>query len=485
MTTAVLENYIGGQWVPSASGATGEVRAPSDMRNVLCRFQSSTAEDARRAITAAAEALPVWAGLPAADRAEVLQRALAAIVRRQEEIAGVLSLENGKTLKEARGEIASAIKEMGWQIAEGLRLCGRTIPSEREGVFAYTIRQPLGVVAIISPWNFPFNVPCRKCVPALMAGNTVVFKPASLTPQTGVCFVQAFEEAGVPPGAINLVTGPGGTVGDALVTSPTIRAVSFTGSTPVGTAIHAKAAATLARTQLEMGGKNPVVVLADADLDAAADATVTAAYACAGQWCTSTSRALIEAPVFDQFKDKVLRRVAAIRVGDGRDPATTMGPVCGADQLRMVLAHIAAGQKEGAALLAGGLQLREGPLAHGCFIAPTVFADVHPRMAIAREEIFGPVLALMRVPDFEQAVATANDVAFGLASSIFTSSLGRALAFVERTEVGLTHVNLPTAHKEAGLPFGGIKASGVGLPEAGTAGIEFFSRHKAVYVKHR
>ena len=485
MTVRVLRNHIDGQWVKSSSRETAEMRSPADLQETICRFQLSGREDARRAIDAASAAFPGWAAATAFRRAEILGRALAAIVRRQDEIADILTRENGKTLREARGEVASAIKEMEWQIAEGRRLFGQTIPSERDGVFAYTIRQPLGVVGIISPWNFPLSVPCRKCVPALMAGNAVVFKPSSLTPGPGVFFVEAFEEAGLPRGVLNLVTGPGGTVGDELVTNKTIRAVSFTGSTPVGVEIHAKAAAILARAQLEMGGKNPVVVLADADLDAAADATVTAAYACAGQWCTSTSRALVEAPVLESFQEKVLRRVAAIRVGDGRDPATTMGPVCGEAQLRTVLAYIEKGVEEGAALAHGGRRLADGALAHGCFVEPTVFAGVRPEMAIAREEIFGPVLAVIRVEDFEDAVTTANDIAFGLASSVYTSSLERALSFVERTEAGLTHVNMPTAHKEPQLPFGGIKASGAGPPEAGATGLEFFSRHKAVYIKYR
>jgi acyl-CoA reductase-like NAD-dependent aldehyde dehydrogenase len=485
MAEAVVRNSIGGRWEDASTGKTGEVRSPADLREVLGRFQLSSKEDARRAIDAASAAFRAWADTPAFRRAEILGRALAAIVRRQEEIAEVLCRENGKTLREARGEVASAIKEMDWQIAEGRRLCGQTVPSERDGVFACTIRQPLGVASVISPWNFPFNVPCRKCVPALMAGNTVVFKPASLTPHSGAIFVEAFEEAGLPAGVLNLVTGSGGTVGEEMVTNPAIRAISFTGSTPVGTGIHAKAAATLARTQLEMGGKNPAVVLADADLDAAAEGTVTAAYACAGQWCTSTSRAIVEAPVLDRFLGKVLDRVRAIRVGDGRDPATTMGPVCGEDQLRTVLSYIEKGVKEGAKVLDGGRRILEGALAHGCFIEPTVFAGVRRDMAIAREEIFGPVLAVIRVEDFEEAVAVANEIEFGLASSIYTSSLERALSFAERTDVGLTHVNLPTAHKEPGLPFGGIKASGAGLPEAGQTGIEFFSRHKAVYIKYR
>jgi len=476
----ILQNHINGEWVDAATGALTEQRDPADLSVVTCRFQQSGREDARAAIAAAEAALPAWSALTAPKRADFLGRAQAVIVRRQEEIAASITQENGKTLAESRVEVAAAIKEMDWLIGEGRRLYGETLPVERDGVFAYSIRQPLGVVSVISPWNFPFNVVCRKCVPALMGGNTVVLKPASLTPRTAAYFVEAMEEAGLPRGVLNFITGPGSTAGDELVVNPAIRAISFTGSTPVGMGIHQKAAATLARTQLEMGGKNPAVVLADADLDAAADAVVLAAYACAGQWCTSTSRAIVEASVFDRFQQEVLKRVAKIKVGSGMDPATTMGPVCGEQQVRDILGYIEIGKREGAKLAVGGHRLGEG-----CFIEPTVFTGVTPDMVIAREEIFGPVLCLMKVAGFDEAVRLANGVVFGLSSSVFTTSLEKALRFVEATDVGLTHVNLPTAYKEPQLSFGGIKQSGVGLPEAGKTGIEFFTRHKVAYLKYR
>jgi aldehyde dehydrogenase (NAD+) len=478
---ALLRNHINGEWVDATTGSVAEQRDPADLSAVTCRFQQSDRESARTAIAAAEGALGAWSALPAPKRAEFLVRAQAVLVRRQEEIALSITRENGKAIVESRTEVLAAIKEMDWQIGEGRRLYGETVPSERDGVFAYSIRQPLGVVSVITPWNFPFNVVCRKCVPALMGGNTVVLKPASLTPRTAAYFVEAMEEAGLPAGVINFITGPGSTAGDELVVNSKIRAISFTGSTPVGMGIHQKAAATLARTQLEMGGKNPAVVLADADLDAAADAVVLAAYACAGQWCTSTSRAIVEASVFDRFQQEVLKRVAKIKVGNGMDPATTMGPVCGEQQVRDIMGYIETGIREGAKLVAGGRRIG----GKGCFIEPTVFTGVTPDMVIAREEIFGPVLILMKVDGFDEAVRVANNVVFGLSSSVFTTSLEKASRFVEATDAGLTHVNMPTAYKEPQLSFGGIKQSGVGLPEAGKTGIEFFTRHKVVYVKYR
>jgi len=480
-----VRNFIGGEWLDSTTGLLIEHRDPADLTRTTCEFQRSGRQDAVRAIDAAEAAFEPWANTPAPKRAEILTRALGAIERRKEEIANVITTENGKTLRESMGEIASAISEMSWQIGEGRRLYGDTLPSEREGVFAYCIRQPLGVVSIISPWNFPFNVPCRKGVPALMAGNTVVFKPASLTPRTAACFVEAFEQAGLPPGVLNMVTGEGAIVGEEFVTSPRIKAISFTGSTPVGMGIHKKAAETLARTQLEMGGKNPVVVLADADLDEAADATVLAAYACAGQWCTSTSRAIIEASVYERFLKMVKERVEKIQVGNGLESDSSMGPVCGEVQCRDILRYIEIGREQGATIAAGGKRITGHGMERGCFIEPTVFTEVTPDMTIAREEIFGPVLALMSVRDFDEAVRLANDIELGLSSSIFTASLSSALTFVEKTDVGLTHVNMHSALKEPQLSFGGIKHSGAGLPEAGKTGIEFFTRHKVAYIKYR
>lgn len=485
MQTEQVLNYINGKWVASSSGKTLEQRNPADLTLVTCRFQRSDKVDAAVAISAALAAFEGWSGLTAAKRAEYFGRLLAGMRSRKDDIARVLTEENGKTFREAQTEIELAIKETDWQISEGRRMYGEIAPSDHLGVLAYVVRQPLGVVSVICPWNFPFNVPCRKCTPALMAGNTIVMKPSSLTPKTGAMFAQLFEEAGFPPGVMNCVTGDGAAVGDELVRNPAIQAVSFTGSTAVGMGIHKVAAEGLVKTQLEMGGKNAVVVLGDADLDLAADATILATYACAGQWCTSTSRAVVESKVRKVFEEKVLERIARIRVGNGMDPQSTMGPVCGEKQMTTILEYIRIGLQEGARLAAGGKQVTEGGLANGCFIEPTVFTDVTPQMTIAREEIFGPVLSMIEVSDFDEAVRVANESNYGLCSSIYTASLDRAFTFVERSRVGLVHVNLPTALKDPQLPFGGIGRSGAGLPEAGKTGGEFFTQHKTVYIKYR
>lgn len=476
-------NYIDGEWVTARAGATFDTRNPANLDEVTGRWPALGRAETAAAIAAAATAFPAWRRLGAYGRAAILQRALAAMRARREEIAAVVTLENGKTLAESRAEIDSAINEMEFQIHEGMRLGGETLPTRAPGVFAYSTRCPLGVVSVISPWNFPFNVPCRKATPALMAGNTVVFKPASLTPHTGLKFCELLIEAGVPRGVLNMVTGGGATVGEELIANPAIKAISFTGSTGVGRHIQTSAAPTMARTQLELGGKNPLVVLADADLEQAAKAAVTAAYACAGQWCTSTSRAIVERPVAAEFIDRVVAGARALVVGDGRDPATTMGPLCGADQLASVSRYLEIGRAEGATLLTGGGRPPGTHLARGCFLEPTVFGDVEPAMTIAREEVFGPVLSVIVAADFEAALEIANGVEFGLSSSIFTRDLEKAFRFLEGTDVGLAHVNMLTAYKEPQLSFGGVKASGFGVPEAGTTGLEFFTEHKVAYVK--
>ena len=341
------------------------------------------------------------------------------------------------------------------------------------------------MVALITPWNFPLNVPGRKAVPALIAGNTCVLKPSSLTPGVAAEFVRCFELADLPAGVINLVHGTGSVIGEALVSESRVTAVSFTGSTPVGLRIHARAAANLTRTQLEMGGKNPLVVLGDADVEAAAEAAVVAGFACAGQWCTATSRVIVERTVAAEFIDLVSAKVARLILGRGDDPSTTMGPVCGSTQLTDVLAWIERGKAEGARVIAGGDRATDGDLAKGCFVMPTIFTAVRPEMAIAQEELFGPVLSILRVDGFDQAVEMANGVQFGLSSSVYTNDLEKAMAFVDRTDVGLTHVNMHTAYKEPQTSFGGTKLSGTGIPEAGRTGIEFFTKHKVAYIKHR
>jgi len=481
----VNKNYINGKWVDSKAGVTYQQLNPADLTQVTGVWQKSAVEDVKTAIDTAQKAYMSWSGLAVYKRAEFLKNALALIKQRIDRIANMLTLENGKTLAESRGEISSAIKEMDFQISEGLRLSGEVMPCEQDGVLAYSIRRPLGVVAVICPWNFPFNVPCRKITPALMAGNTCILKSAQLTPGVAAEFVKLYEEAGLPAGVLNFVTGFGSGIGNELVTNRQIKAISFTGSVEVGQSIHKQAAANMTRTQLEMGGKNPLVVLADANLKDAANSAAFAAYACAGQWCTSTSRAVVEKKVLKDFTDLLLERVKKIVVGNGFDPNTTMGPVCGKNQFENILAAIEKGKTEGAKLIAGGNRIVENGLEKGCFIEPTVFTDVRPDMFIAQKEIFGPVLSVMSADNFEHAVEIANAVDFGLTSSVYTSDLQKAFKFIEKTDVGMTHVNMHTAFKEPSLSFGGVKTSGCGIPEAGRTGIEFFTEHKVVYLKYR
>jgi acyl-CoA reductase-like NAD-dependent aldehyde dehydrogenase len=482
---AVFQNYIGGKWVSSADGRTFEQRNPANLDEVTGLWPACTVEDARRAIDAAQAAFPAWRALTVYQRAEFLKKALRLMAERRDQMARVLTLENGKTLAESKTEIDSAHREMEFQINEGLRMGGEQLPSSSDGVFAYATRAPLGVVSVISPWNFPFNVPGRKGTPALISGNTVVFKPASLTPQTGYEFTKLFVDAGLPAGVWNFVTGGGGTVGETLTVDPRIKAISFTGSTEVGRRIHEKAARILARTQLEMGGKNPLVVLADADLDAAALAALTAGYACAGQWCTSTSRVVVETAVAKELTARIVARVKAMRVGNGLESDVNLGPVCGPQQLEDILKYIDIGRQEGATLACGGRRATDGVLAKGCFIEPTVFTEVKPTMRIAQEEIFGPVLSILVADDFDQACELANGVIYGLSSSIYTKDLAKAHSFAERSEVGMTHVNMHSALKEPQFSFGGVKQSGFGVPEAGRTGIEFFTEHRVVYMKYR
>lgn len=479
------KNYINGKWCDASNKATYQTYDPADLREVTGEWPKSTVEDVARAVEGAQKAFEQWRKLTVYQRAEYLKKALVLMTDRVGQIAQVITKENGKTLKESHGEIQSAVKEMEFQINEGIRLAGETLATEREGVMAYSQRVPLGVVAVIAPWNFPFNVPGRKVVPALITGNTCVLKPATSTPGVGAEFTKLFVDAGIPAGVLNFVTGSGSVIGPALVENPSVKAVTFTGSTEVGMGIHECASKQLTRTQLEMGGKNALVVFADADLEAAADSAVLAAYACAGQWCTSTSRAIVEESVYESFVKLVQDRVAKIVVGKGTDDATTMGPVCGKSQRDGILKAIEKGKAEGAILLAGGNQVVDNGLGEGCFIEPTIFGDVTADMFLAQEEIFGPVLSVMKAKDFEDALEIANGIRFGLSSSVYTNSLDKALKFVEQTDVGLTHVNLPTALKEPQFSFGGVKLSGSGVPEAGHTGVEFFTEHKVAYVKYR
>lgn len=478
-------NLIGASWQPAADETTFEQRNPARLSEVTGVFASSNADDVDAAITAAEAAFPQWRALSPQSRKRYLDQALQHTIAKRDDIAETITKENGKTLTEARGEVDSAIKEMDYQIAEGIRLSGQTVPVEVAGTLAYSTRVARGPVAIITPWNFPFNVPGRKCMPALMAGNTVVFKPASLTPRTGLLFTEIIANTGLPPGVINCVTGSGHIVGGAIVGDRRIKAISFTGSTNVGRSIQARAARHLTPTQLELGGKNPAIVMPDTDLDLAVEEIMKGAFACSGQWCTSTSRVIAMEEIAESLTEKLIEAIGRLEVGDGARSQNDMGPVCGSAQKTDILRYIEKGRSEGARLRAGGKALQGKGYDDGCFIAPTLFDQVTGDMVIAREEIFGPVLIVIAVQSFDEAVSVANDVAYGLSSSIFTHDLKAALTYMERADVGLAHVNLMSALKEPQLPFGGVKDSGAGLPEAGSAGIEFFTEHKVCYVRYR
>ncbi|MEM6583908.1 MAG: aldehyde dehydrogenase family protein, partial [Pseudomonadota bacterium] len=398
------------------------------------------------------------------------------------QLAKIITAENGKLLSESYAEIDSTLHEMEFQVGEGLRQFGVASECPKANLIGMSRKEPLGVVSAITPWNFPFNVPFRKLVPAMMAGNTVILKPAGQTPAVGELVALLLLEAGLPGTALQFVTGSGSELSTSLVAHSAVEAVTFTGSTEVGRDIATLAAKTFTRTQLEMGGKNPIVVLEDADLDSAADAIIVGAFSCAGQWCTATSRVIVQDSVADDLVSHILTRINKIVVGPGNTSTSTMGPVCGKHQLHSILEHIESAQSEGAVLISPEGSYHDLKREAGCFIAPTVFDQVEQSMNIAKDEVFGPVLSIMRVKDYTAALDVANDVVYGLSSSIFTNNYQRAMHFVEHTEVGLTHVNMHSAYKEPHLCFGGYKESGFGLPEAGSTGIQFFQEEKAIYL---
>lgn len=479
-----LHNYINGQWTQAESPDCVESHNPANREEVIYGTHGSTVAETTRAIEAAAAAFPEWARTPMPRRTALLHNFLAHLRGRAEELASAITRENGKTLRESRVEFVAAIDEAEFQLGQGRRTGGTFRPSNLPGVSCHLRREPLGVVSLITPWNFPLNVACRKMIPALIAGNTCVLKPAELTPMSAVLLFESLHTAGLPPGVANLVLGRGSVIGATLVGHPHVRGLSFTGSTEVGLGIARQLAGRATKLQLELGGKNPLVVLADADLEKALEAAVTGAFSCSGQWCTSTSRVIVESPVYDEFLARLAERVRSITVGDGTDESVRMGPVCGAKQYDTIMKYIAAGKQGGARVIVGGSALTEGKLLRGWFIAPTVFADAARDAKIAQEEIFGPVLTVFRANDLDDAIQLANDTPYGLASAVFTRDLAKAHRFVSESQVGLCHVNLHTAYKEPQLEFGGIKESGRGDPEAGDSGIAFFTEHKSVYVQN-
>jgi len=477
-------NYIAGQWVECTSGKTFPNINPANTTEIVGHFQASGAEDVQAACEAAAKAQPAWSAAPAPRRAEYLFKAAELLESRLAKISEEMTREEGKTLPEAKGEVKRAINILRYFGGEGARQFCYQIPSERDNVFCYTLRKPLGVVALITPWNFPSAIPAWKMAPALVAGNTVVIKPASLAPLSSYRVVEALHEAGIPPGVVNYVTGAGGAVGNALVEHPAVRAVSFTGSCEVGNALYEKVTRRKVRVQLEMGGKNPTVVLKDADLDYAADVLVNGAFFSTGQKCTACSRAIIERSIYEPLLDKLIAKTRKLKVGNGLEPGVEIGPAVDAAQLATDLKYIEIARNEGATLVCGGQRLTGGIYDLGYFVEPTLFTGVTPEMRIAQEEVFGPVLGLMVADDFEDAMRLANGVKFGLSASIVSRDLTRVHQFINRIEAGLITVNLPTAGVEYQLPFGGTKESSFGMREQGPAALDFYTETRTVYMKY-
>ena len=472
-------NYIGGAWVGSSSHATTEDRDPAHADRVIANAALSTPADVGHALDAAAAAFPEWRATPAPQRGDIVRKAADLMERRRDQLARLCTLEEGKVLAESFAEVDRAIANVRFSAAQGTRLTGETFPSAQRGTFIYTTREPLGVVACITPWNFPIAIPAWKIAPALVAGNAVVFKPASLTPLCATEVVQCFADAGLPDGVLDLVLGQGEALAAALVDDDRVKAISFTGSSAVGRALYARAAQRLCKVQLEMGGKNAVIVLADADLEKAAESVAGGAFGATGQRCTATSRAIVATPLLGDFIELLEAKAASWTPGDGALDGVKMGPLVDASQLEKVRAKIAEGRREGATLLLDGSGT--GPDG-GFFVGPTIFTEVDPRMSVARDEIFGPVVSIVEAADLASALAAANAVGYGLSSSIYTRDLHSAFRYAEESQAGMLHVNLPTLGGEAHVPFGGVKDSGFGDRECGTAAFEFFSEQRVVYV---
>ena len=472
-------NFIGGQWIASRGSATFGDENPAHRESTLGLFQSSTVDDVRCAIDAAADSFRSWRRTSIDERQRYVAAFLDLLQHSREELARIVTLENGKTIRESRAEVDSALVEGRHHLQQAPALFERASRRTTRDLTTWVKLEPVGVVGIISPWNFPMNVMCRKTLPALLTGNTVVFKPATFTPWSGIFMAQLFERAGLPAGVFNCITGPGSSIGNAIVDDARVRAVSFTGSTAVGKKIQLRAAAHLTRTQLELGGKNALIVMDDADLKLALDAAVTAGFSNAGQWCTSTSRILLQRGTAAPFLTSLVARADAMTVADGLEESTDMGPVAGPTQHHDVCAAIRRAADEGAhiATVANASALPSD----GYFVRPTVLTHVTPAMAAFREEIFGPVLAVCEFDSLEQALELANDSMYGLSSAMYTTNASTAAAYVDAIEAGLAHVNVHTGYKEPSLPFGGVKLSGAGLPENSETGLEFFVDRKAVY----
>ncbi|HEX8027755.1 MAG TPA: aldehyde dehydrogenase family protein [Vicinamibacterales bacterium] len=475
-------SYVNGKWYHPASSQVSRNINPADTADVIAEFPLATAADVRLAVEAAVAASASWKKTPGPERGRVLWRAAEIARRRLDEIAQTLTREEGKILKEARGEVLKGIAVLEYNAGEGFRMHGKTLPAESRDTFTYTLRQPLGAVGLIAPWNFPWAIPVWKSAPAIVAGNAVVFKPSELTPATSVLLAEIYEEAGLPPGVFNMVVGRGSVVGEAMVAAPELRAISFTGSNAVGGALYVKAAQRGAKVTCEMGGKNAVIVMPDADLDKAAVAIHGGAFGSTGQRCTATSRVIAHPDIKGQLVDRLVAMAEKIKIGPGLDQSSDMGPSVDEKQWQTVMDYVKVGQSEGARMLIGGT--RPDALKQGYFVQPTIFDGVSPAMRIFKEEIFGPVLSVATAANLEEALRFANSVEYGLTTSIFTENINSVMKFIDDVEAGMVHVNEPTVGGEAQLPFGGTKSTGVGEREMAEEGLNFFTEIKTVFINY-
>jgi acyl-CoA reductase-like NAD-dependent aldehyde dehydrogenase len=476
-------NYIGGKWVGPEGGEFFENRNPADTKDLIGLFPKSSPADVDGAVRAAADAFDSWRLTPAPKRGEILYRLGQILASRKEECARLMTREMGKILKETRGDVQEGIDTAFYAAGEGRRLFGDTCPVELPNKFGMSIRQPVGVCGLITPWNFPMAIATWKMFPALICGNTVILKPASDTPASAVKLVEAVADAGVPPGVVNLVHGTGSGVGTPMVEHPMIRLISFTGSSAAGKDIAARCGARLKRLSLELGGKNAQIVMADADLDLALEGVLWGAFGTTGQRCTATSRLILHAPIKERFLGMLVDRVKKLRIGNGLDESVEMGPLVNEGQRETVASYVEIGRKE-AKLLCGGRALTEGPYRGGWFFEPTIFAGVSPDARIAQEEIFGPVLSVLEASDLDDAVRILNGTRYGLSSSIYTRDVNGAFRAIRDIEAGITYVNGPTIGAEVQLPFGGVKDTGNGHREASHTVLDTFSEWKSVYVDY-
>jgi alpha-ketoglutaric semialdehyde dehydrogenase len=488
MTTAVapraFRNFIAGEWMESRSGEGIENRNPANTADLIGIFPASNQQDVELAVQAAAEAYRGWRLTPAPRRAEILYRAAETLVRRKDEYARDMTREMGKPITETRGDVQEAIDMTYFMAGEGRRQAGQTVPSELPNKFAMSVRQPLGVAGLITPWNFPMAIPSWKIMPALICGNTVVIKPAQDTPLSTYNLVQALSEAGLPDGVINIVMGKGSAAGAAIVSHPRVSLVSFTGSTSVGRQVSEACAPDFKKCHLEMGGKNIIIVLKDANIELAVEGAVWGGFGTTGQRCTAASRLAVDRKVYAKFLERFTDRVRSLRIGNGLDAATEVGPLINEAALKKVMEYVQIGRNEGARLHLGGRRLDAGPLAQGWFHEPTIFADCSPTMRICQEEIFGPVVSVMPVDGLAQAIEVANNVAYGLSASIYTRDVNQAFEAMREIYTGIVYVNAPTIGAEIHLPFGGTKQTGNGHREAAQAALDFYSEWKTLYIDY-